>query len=124
MKKEKSLFSILNQKRVVAVRTLQEQCAFPSDRDFINALECNSIEEVYFGTRDVNKANEIYDYSKGATMGKFKHPHKRVNMDRTTKDVATPVLSTIMEHFKDIHLDIDILFVSKIPILLAKSRDI
>ena len=45
VKKGKSLFSMLDQKRAEVVRTLQERCAFPSDKDFINALECNSIEE-------------------------------------------------------------------------------
>ena len=64
VKKGKSLFSILNQKRAEAVRTLQEHCAFPSNEDFINALECNSIEGVNFGRREVNIANEIYGYSK------------------------------------------------------------
>ena len=38
--------------------------------------------------------------------------------------VATPVSPTITKHYKDIHLDIDLLFVNKIPFLLAKSRDI
>ena len=106
------------------VRTLQECCAFPSVNDFINALEYNSIEGVDFGRRDAKIANEIYGYSKGAAMGKFKHPCKGVKMDRNTEDVATPVPSIIMEHYKDIHLDIDLLFVNKIPFLLAKSRDI
>ena len=45
-------------------------------------------------------------------------------MDRTTEDVATPVPSKILEYYKDIHSDIDLLFVNKIPFLLAKSRDI
>ena len=68
MKKEKSLYSILDQKRAEAVRILQERCVFPSNEDFINALECKSIERVDFGRRDVNIANEIYGYSKGAAM--------------------------------------------------------
>ena len=92
VKKGKLLFSILNQKRAEPVRTLQEHCAFPSKKDFINALECNSIEGVDFGRRDVKIANKMYVYSKGAAMGKFKNPHKGVKMDRTTKDIATPVL--------------------------------
>ena len=79
---------------------------------------------VDFGRRDVKIANEIYGYSKGATMGKFKHPCKGVKMDRTTKNVATPVLPSIMEYYRDVHLDIDLLFVNKIPFLMAKSRDI
>ena len=45
-------------------------------------------------------------------------------MDRTTEDVATPVPPTIMEHYRDVHLDIDILQVNKIPFIFAKSRDI
>ena len=65
-----------------------------------------------------------YGYSKGATMGRFKYPRKGVKMDRTTEDIAAPVPPEIMKHYKDIHLDIDILFVDKTPFLLAISRDI
>ena len=42
----KTTFSILDQKRAEAVRILQERCGFPSDEDFINALECSSIEGI------------------------------------------------------------------------------
>ena len=76
MKKRNSLFSILDQVRAEAVKILQELCAFLSDKDFIDAMECNSIEGVDFGSRDVNIVNEIHGYSKGAAMGKFKHPWK------------------------------------------------
>ena len=91
VKEGKTTFSILDQKRVEAVRILQERCGFPSDEDFINALECNSIEGVDFGRREVNIANEIYGYSKGAAMGRFKHPHKGMKMDKTTEDITTPL---------------------------------
>ena len=77
-----------------------------------------------FGRRDVNIANDIYGYSKGAAMGKFKHPRKGVKMDRTTEDLAAPVPPTIMKYYSDIHLDIDILFVNRVPFLLATSQDI
>ena len=69
-------------------------------------------------------ANDIYDYSKGAAMGKFKHPRKGVKMDRTTEDMAAPVPPTIMKYYRDVHLDIDILFVNRVAFLLATSRDI
>ena len=72
----------------------------------------------------MNMANKIYGYSKGAAMGRFKHPSKGVKMDRTTEDVATPVQLSIIEHYRDAHLNIDILFVNKISFRLAKSRDI
>ena len=45
-------------------------------------------------------------------------------MDRTTEDLAAPVPPTILEYYSDIYLDIDILFVNKIPFLLATSQDI
>ena len=59
-------------------------------------MELNSINGVDFGRRDVNKANNIYDYSKGSAMGRFKHPRKGVKMDRTTEDIAAPVPPEIM----------------------------
>ena len=59
-----------------------------------------------FGRRDINKAKETYGYSKGAAIGRFKHPHKGVKMDRTTEDIAAPVPPDIMKQYKDIHLDI------------------
>ena len=124
MKDGKITFSILDQKRAEAMRILQERCGFPSDEDFINALECNPIEGVDFSRRDVKIANEIYGFSKGAEMGRFKHLRKGVKMDRTTEDVAVPLPSKILEYYKDIHLDIDILYVNQTPFLLAISRDI
>ena len=45
-------------------------------------------------------------------------------MDRTTEDVAAPLPPKILEHYKDIHLDIDILYVNQTAFLLAISRDI
>ena len=60
VKKGKTTFSVLDQKRAEAVRILQERCGFPSDKDFIHALECNSIKGVDFGRCDVNIANKIY----------------------------------------------------------------
>ena len=60
VKDGQTLIPILDQKRAEAVRILQERCEFPSDEDFINALECYSIEGVDFGRRDIKIANEIY----------------------------------------------------------------
>ena len=79
---------------------------------------------MYFGRQDVNIANTIYGNSKGAAMGRFKRPRKGVKMDRTTEDITTPVPPEIMNHYKNVHLDIDILFMNKISFLLAVSRDI
>ena len=45
-------------------------------------------------------------------------------MDRTTEDVASPLPSKIIGHYKNIHLNIDILFIDQTSFLLAISRDI
>ena len=106
------------------MRILQERCGFPSDKDFGNTLKCNSIEGMDFGRRDIKIANEIYGYSKEAAIGKFKYPQKRMKMDRTTEDIAASLPPKIIEHYKDIQLDIDVLFVNQASFLLAISRNI
>ena len=45
-------------------------------------------------------------------------------MDRTTEDVAAPLPPKIIEHYKDVHLDIDIVYINQTPSLLVISRDI
>ena len=45
-------------------------------------------------------------------------------MDRVTENMAAPMHPDIMEHYKDLRLDIDILFVNKTAFLLTISRDI
>ena len=69
-------------------------------------------------------ANDIHGYSKGAAMRRFKHPRKGVKIERTTEDLAARVPPTIIEYYSDIHLDICVLFLNKIPFILATSRDI
>ena len=69
-------------------------------------------------------ANDIYGYSKGAAMGKFKHPCKGAKMDRTTEDVATTIPPKITEHCNNIHLDIDLVFVTRYCSFWQKSRNI
>lgn len=118
------MFSTLDKKRAEAVHVLQEQCRFPSDEDFIRALEYNVIPGVDFGQRDVRIANEIYGYSEGAAMGKLKHPRKGKQMNRISEDIGTSIPPKILEDYKNIHLDMDIMFVNSVVFFLAKSRDI
>ena len=106
VKDGKTTFSIPEQKKAEVMRILQERRGFLSDEDFINALECNSIEGVDFGRRDIKIANEIYGYRKGVAVGRFRHPRKGVKMDRTTEDIAAPFPPKILEHYKNIHFDI------------------
>ena len=104
-------FSILDQKRPEVCRLLQEKCGFPSDTDFINAIENSKIPNIDFGRRDVKIANEIYGYRAGAAMGKMKYPKKGHKMERVTEDTISPVPSNVFENYKSNHLDIDLLFI-------------
>lgn len=124
IEKTKSSFSLLDQKWAKAVQLLQEQCGSPSDEDFINALECNSVPGVDFGRRDINIANEIYGYSTAAAKGKMKHPRKGQKMNRTSEKVTASVPDSILKHYKDVHLDMDLMFVNGVAFFLATSRDI
>ena len=45
-------------------------------------------------------------------------------MDRTTEDIATLVPTEIIEHYKNSHLNLDLLFMNKVPFFLGKPRDI
>ena len=99
IEKTKMQFSTQDQKRAEKVRILQERCGYPSDEDFINALECNIIQGVDFVRRDVKIANEIYGYSKNAAMGKMRNTRKGQKMVRVIDELATPVPHDILEHY-------------------------
>ena len=45
-------------------------------------------------------------------------------MDRTTEDIVALVLPKFIEHYKYIHLDLDVPFVYSVAFFLAKSKDI
>ena len=66
----------------------------------------------------------MYGYSKGEVDDKFKHPQKGIKMNRNTEDIIDPLLLKLVEHYKLIHFNTDILFVNSVVFFLAKSRDI
>jgi hypothetical protein len=45
-------------------------------------------------------------------------------MERVTEDTISPVPSSVLENYKDIHLDIDLLFINNVPFFLATSRHV
>ena len=45
-------------------------------------------------------------------------------MERVTKDIISPVPSSVLENYKNIHLDIDLLFVNEVAFFLATSRHV
>ena len=124
VKEGQMMFSMLDQKRVKAVQSLQEKCGHTSDENFVHTLECNTVPGVDFGRRDVKIANERNSYSEGSAMGKMKHPRKGKIMERISESILTPVPSQLMEHYKNVHLDMDLLFINKVAFFVCTSRDI
>ena len=95
----------------------------PSDANFIQALEHNKIPGVDFTKRDIRIAKNLLGYSKYAAKGKMKHPRKGVQMtDNTEKYSEVP--TEVLKHYKEIHLDIDVMYINKISFLVAVSKSI
>ena len=65
---------------------------------------------------------QIYGYSAGAAKGKMKHPRKGHKMERVTEDTISPVPSSLLENYKNIHLDIDLFFINDVAFFLTTSR--
>ena len=117
------LFTPLDEKRARTVQKLQEMCRSPSDADFIQALEQHKIPGVDFTKRDVRVAKDLLGYSEFAAKGKMKHPRKGVQMtDNTEKYSDIP--TEVHKHYKEIHLDIDVMYINKIPFLVVVSKSI
>ena len=98
-------------------------CGSPSDTDFIQALEHNKIPGVDFTKRDVRIAKDLLGYSKYAAKGKMKHPRKGVQMNDNTEKYSE-VPTEVLKHYKEVHLDIDVMYINKIPFLVAVSKSI
>ena len=45
-------------------------------------------------------------------------------MERVTEDIVSPVPSSLLEIYKNIHLDIDLLFINDVAFFLARSRHV
>ena len=117
------LFTPIDEKRARAVQKLQEMCGSPSDADFIQALEHNKIPGVDFTKRDVRIAKDLLGYSEYAAKGKIKHPRKGVQMTDNTEQYSD-VPTEVLKHYKETHLDIDVMYINKIPFLVAVSKSI
>ena len=101
---------------------LQEKCGHPSDEDFVHALECNVIPGVDFGRRDVKIANKVYGFSDA--MGKMKHSRKGKKMEQISGSIMYLVPSQLIEHYTNIYLGMDLLFINGVAFFVCTSRDI
>ena len=113
-------YSALDQKRTIAVQSLQECLGFHSNINLENAIDWNIPGTCQFNQRDIQIANKIYGPSVAAIKGKStKCPNK---MDRP--DILTEIPKEIMDAYKKVHLDINIMFANDCAYFTAISQHI
>ena len=121
IKGKMAMFSELDQKRAKAVRELQERLGFPSNIDLAKAIEYNTLGTCQFNIRDIRIASLIFGPYRAAIEGKSTQSKNK--MDRQDK-VLEDVPPEVINEYKDVHIDIDIMYVNKIAFFTAISRDV
>ena len=100
-------------------RTLQQRVGRPSTADLIGYIHDKLIKNCPVTTQDVRNAETIYGPDLGCLKGKTvrtKPPPIRVQHNE--------IPPSIMDHYKNVTLSVDIMKVTGIPFLMTISRDI
>ena len=114
-----SNFSNADYSQAVLARKLQKIIGRPTTRAFIYFIENNLLPNCPVNRRDVLRAEQIFGPDLGSLKGKtVRRQPPRVDVE----EVTLPV--TIKEHYQEVTLDCDIMFVNKIPFLMSISRHI
>ena len=74
-----------------------------------------------FNKHNVRIAKDLLGYSEYAAKGIMKHPRKGVQMTDSTEQYSD-VPAEVLKHYKETHLDIDVMYINKIPFLAAVSK--
>ena len=114
-----SNFSNVDYSQAVLARKLQKIIGRPTTQAFIYFIENNLLPNCPVNRRDVLRAEQIFGPDIGSLKGKtVRRQPPRVEVD----EVALP--TTIQQHYQDVTLGCDIMFVNKIPFLMSISRHI
>ena len=114
-----SNFSNADYSQAVLARKLQKIIGRPTTRAFIYFIENNLLPNCPVNRRDVLRAEQIFGPDLGSLKGKtVRRQLPRVEVD----EVALP--TTIQQHYQEVTLGCDIMFVNKIPFLMSISRHI
>ena len=117
-----ALFSELDCKQAKAVRNLQERTGYPSNIDLANAIEYNFLGTCEINRRDICIANKMFGPNKGALCRKWtKRPNK---MDRPSVEITTNISEEVLLEYRDVHLDVDMIYVNGIGFLTIVSRNL
>ena len=91
----------------------------PSDKDLIKILKTNSLLNCPVTPRDVIFANKLFGPDVGALKGKTTW--------RGPPIVDSPVAvntTSILEHYGEVTLCVDLMYINKVPLLVTLSRNI
>ena len=114
-----SNFSNADYSQAVLARKLQKIIGRPTTRAFIYFIENNLLPNCPVNRRDVLRADQIFGPDIGSLKGKtVRRQPPRVEVE----EVTLPV--TIKQHYQEVTLGCDIMFVNKIPFLMSISRHI
>ena len=114
-----SNFSNADYSQALLARKLQKIIGRPTTRSFIHFIENNLLPNCPVTRRDVLMAEQIFGPDVGSLKGKtVRRQPPRVKVT----EVALP--RTIKQHYQEVTIGCDIMFVNKIPFLMSISRHI
>ena len=109
-------FSNADYAQAVLARKIQKIIGRPTTRAFIYFIENNLLPNCPVNRKDVLRAEQIFGPDIGALKGKaVRRQPPRVDIE----EVSLP--PTIQQHYKEVTLACDIMYVNKIPFLMSVS---
>ena len=112
-------FSNADYAQAVLAQKIQKIIGRPTTRAFIHFIENNLLPNCPVNCRDVLRAEQIFGPDIGALKGKtVRQQPPRVEVE----EVSLP--ATIQQHYQEVTLACDIMYVNKIPFLMSVSRHI
>ena len=110
-------FSNADYAQAVLARKIQKIIGRPTTRAFIYFIENNLLPNCPVNRKDVLRAEQIFGPDIGSLKGKtVRRQPPRVEVE----EVSLP--PTIQQHYQEVTLACDIMFVNKIPFLMSVSR--
>jgi hypothetical protein len=115
----KSKFTNRDYSRAVIARKTQKMIGRPRNHTYINIVQNNLLKKCPVTRRDIAIADAIFGPDKGSLQGKTVRG-KPTRVETTLTDIP----AHIMEHYRDLTLGGDIMFVNGIPFFMTISRNI
>jgi hypothetical protein len=107
--------------RAILARKIQVLVGRPELKDFIRHIEARSLTNCPITRQDAINAHVIFGRDFGSIKGKTTRRQLKGILSSVNNN---NIPKSIMEHYRDLTLCIDIMFVNKIPFFMSLSRNI